>query len=169
MATYVHSTHGRWVWEYTTPMWTHGRWVPGWLVETRGRPSCLVECYWCAWVTPMIVDAADELVRRWGYDDRDVLAAQRARYLAPPIPLCERCHEWHLGIKRFEDHPDVVAARRAGRPWFGGPYEPTAITRAARLICRWMTSSRMPSGCTPSIDMHAARIIAEFLVDFKEP
>ena len=51
------------------------------------------------------------------------------------------------------------AAESIGETWYGGPYEPTAITRAETRIELWM----------PTLQSGPARIIAEFLTSPFEP
>ena len=119
---------------------------PGYIPDYRGaRDECAqlmainrgwVPCYWCEYWTPLDFEDWCDL---W-----------------PPRPLCDWCWEWHMGIGYYKDHPEVVAA---GSRWCGGPYEPTAISRAGDLMQRWFTCLPHP---TP-------RTIAEFLVPWHAP
>ena len=95
---------------------------------------CWVQCYWCDyWVwDPYIID----------YIGR---------------PLCNLCFDWHLGIDGFEAERLAVEAR-GEIEWFGGPYEPTEITRTTRRLQHFFV-----------LDTATSRLVAEFLRPWHAP
>ena len=120
------------------------------------RSTCAVEfwerCYWCGyWASPHPIPLNLFAVPRVSICPRVTFTEH-----GPELPLCDWCFDWHMGIGYYADHPEVVAA---GDGWVGGPYEPTAISRAGDLMQRWFTCLPHP---TP-------RTIAEFLVPWHAP
>ena len=108
------------------------------LTFDMGSFGCWVRCYWCEY---------------WVYDP----------YIIDWIghPLCDLCSDWHLGCGRFQNHPDVLASLIATGEWCGGPYEPTAISRAKVLLDRWLRQYRICDTAT--------QIIAKFLLPWHDP
>ena len=99
-----------------------------------GSFGCYVRCAWCDW---------------WAWDP----------YIIDWIgkPLCDLCFAWHLGVGPFLELQ--MAAEASGMSWTGGPYEPTAITRAETLLSRWM----------PVLQHGPARAVAEYLISLYDP
>ena len=116
-----------------------------------GTFGCYVKCYWCDY------DEWDPYVIDW-----------------IGRPLCDYCQDWHLGEGIYAQHPQVLAA---GLDWFGEPYEPTAITRAALLLQRWFEhrasgvhhGNAMVEAYRPPVSLEIARLVSSFLLPWHAP
>ena len=94
------------------------------LVPYDGYDGEYEQCYWCEYWTKA-VNAYNIYLEDW---------------VDPPRPLCDWCFNWHMGWDYYANDPDVLAAGGAvkdGGSWRGGPYEPSALTRAEALIAYW--------------------------------
>ena len=99
-----------------------------------------VRCAWCDWWAwdPFIIDSVGDGARcdgGHGWIGR---------------PLCDVCFDWHSGELPFLELRIAAEA---------SPYEPTAITRAATLLSRWM----------PKLQHSHARVVAEYLISPYDP
>ena len=108
-----------------------------------------VKCYWCAYHAwnPYIID--------W-------IGA----------PLCDWCFDWHLGQGYYAQHPAVLATTWTEEAWFGGPYEPAAVTRAARLLHKWLDERGSRRCVVPlggGFPLEASKLVASFLVPWHAP
>ena len=105
------------------------------------------QCYWCPYWTLSInaYTPAFDYEISGGWPD-------------PPRPLCDWCFDWYAGQGYYENHPEVLEA--GGRLyWRGGPYEPSALTRAEDWIAFWFDDLPDP----------IPDIIAEYLYAWHEP
>ena len=107
------------------------------------------QCYWCEYWTKSM-NAFNPNLEDW---------------VDPPRPLCDWCFYWHMGWHYYAKHPEVLAAGGAvkdGGFWRGGPYEPSALTRAEALIEYWFNDIFGDETPIPFF-------IAEFLVPWHAP
>ena len=92
-------------------------------------------------------------------------------WVEPPRPLCDWCFYWHMGWGHYAKHPEVLEAGGAvkdGGCWRGGPYEPSALTRAEEWIEYWFYDIFADE--TFGVDQTSIpRLIAEFLVPWHAP
>ena len=125
-----------------------------------------VRCYWCGYWCDCEWDPyVEERVDRYRCID----------WIGRP--LCEYCEDWHLGEGIYAEHPQVLAADSAGLDWFGEPYEPTAITRAALLLQRWFehrasgvhNGNAMVEAYRPPVSLEISRLVSSFLLPWHAP